>query len=116
MEAEYIAAVAASNQTIWLRRLLADFGNDQSEATLLWCDNKSAIAIANNPVQHGRTKHILVKYHAIREAERNQEVKLVHCKSEMQVADILTRALSKNKFECLRSKLVVSKKTLKEEC
>ncbi|XP_043805250.1 secreted RxLR effector protein 161-like [Manihot esculenta] len=70
-EAEYIAAAAASNQAIWLRRLLADFKNDQSEATLLWCDNKLTIAIANNPVQHSRTKHILVKYHAIREAKRN---------------------------------------------
>ncbi|KAF2324247.1 hypothetical protein GH714_011113 [Hevea brasiliensis] len=82
VEAEYITAAAASNQAIWLRRLLADFGKDQSEATFLWCDNKSAIAIANNPVQHGRTKHILVKFHAIREAERNHEMKLVHCKSE----------------------------------
>ncbi|KAF2315826.1 hypothetical protein GH714_040368 [Hevea brasiliensis] len=101
---------AASNQAIWLRRLLADFGKDQSEATFLWCDNKSAIAIANNPVQHGRTKHSLVKFHAIREAERNHEVKLVHCKSEQQVADILTKGLSRGRFEYLRNKLVVSKK------
>ncbi|KAH7576545.1 hypothetical protein JRO89_XS01G0104700 [Xanthoceras sorbifolium] len=49
--------------------------------------------MAKNPVQHGKTKHINVKFHAIREAERNKEVKLVHCRTEEQVTDILTKAL-----------------------
>jgi len=57
-----------------------------------------------------------VKYHAIREAEKSKEVNLEHCSSENQIADIMTKALSKSKFEVLRSKFGVSKKTLKEEC
>ncbi|KAL6349673.1 hypothetical protein AAG906_041080 [Vitis piasezkii] len=88
----------------------------QDEATVIWVNNKSAIAIAKNPVQHRRTKHINVNFHAIREAEKNSEVNLVHCCSENQIADILTKALSKAKFEELRSRLGVSKKILKEEC
>ncbi|KAL4274023.1 hypothetical protein GQ457_13G015630 [Hibiscus cannabinus] len=56
-EAEYIAA-AAANQTILLRNLLSDLGFKQESATVLLCDNKSAIIIAENPVQHGITKHI----------------------------------------------------------
>ncbi|RVW32090.1 Retrovirus-related Pol polyprotein from transposon RE2 [Vitis vinifera] len=115
-EVEYISAAAAANQAIWLRKLLTDLGQSQADATVIWVDNKSAIAIAKNPVQHGRTKHINVKFHAIREAEKNGEVNLVHCCSENQIADILTKALSKAKFEELRSRLGVSKKILKEEC
>ena len=88
----------------------------QEEATVIFCDNKSAICIAENPIQHGRTKHISVKYHAIREAERNGEVKLVHCSSDDQLADILTKVLPKNRFETLRERLNVFSKSAKEEC
>ena len=78
--------------------------------------SKSAIAIAENPVQHGKTKHIQVKFHAIREAIKNHEIKLIHCSSEYQVADILTKALPRARFERLRGLLGVSIKNLKEEC
>lgn len=71
--------------------------------------------MAKNPVQHGRTKHINVKLYAIREAERMKEVKLMHCSSENQLADILTKPLPKSRFEMMRSKLGVSKENLKEE-
>ncbi|KAL4342059.1 hypothetical protein GQ457_08G024400 [Hibiscus cannabinus] len=69
-EVEYIIAASVANQAIWLRNLLSDLGFKQESAIVLLCDNKSAIAIAENPVQHGRTKHINVKFHAIREAEK----------------------------------------------
>ena len=52
-ESEYIAAAAAANQAIWLRKVLADLSQVQSCATIIQVDNKSAIAIAKNPVQHG---------------------------------------------------------------
>nr|KYP38315.1 Copia protein [Cajanus cajan] len=84
--------------------------------TVLWCDNKSAISIAKNPIQHGRTKHINVKFHAIREAEKNGDVQLTYCRSGEQLADILTKALPSAKFNKLRSKLGVLKKSFKEEC
>ncbi|KAL5746581.1 hypothetical protein ACOSP7_027727 [Xanthoceras sorbifolium] len=83
---------------------------------MLWCDNNSAIYIAKNPVQHGRTKHINVRFHAIREAEKNGDVQLMHCRSEEQLADILTKALPFVKFNVLRSKVGVFKKSFKEKC
>ena len=58
-----IAATSAACQIVWLRRLLADVGMNQSEPTPILCDNQSTIAIANNPTHHGRTKHIDTKFH-----------------------------------------------------
>ena len=115
-EAEYISLAAAANQAIWLRKLLADLGQEQSSPTELYCDNKSAISITQIPVQHGRTKHINVKFHSIREAENNSLVKLHYYSTDEQLADIMTKGLPKSRLEFLRLKLGMSKANLKEEC
>ena len=81
-EAEYVAAASATNQAIWLRNVLFELNLLPKEPTMIYVDNKSAIAMAENPVQHGRTKHINIKFDALRDAEKNSEVKLVHCSSE----------------------------------
>ncbi|KAL0300076.1 UNVERIFIED_CONTAM: Retrovirus-related Pol polyprotein from transposon RE2 [Sesamum calycinum] len=81
-EAEYIAAAATSNHAIWLRRILEDIGEKQEEPTTIYCDNKSAIAITKNPVQHSRTKHIDIKYHSLREATTRGEIELKYCSTE----------------------------------
>ncbi|KAL0377326.1 UNVERIFIED_CONTAM: Retrovirus-related Pol polyprotein from transposon RE1 [Sesamum radiatum] len=114
-EAEYIAAAAASNQATWLRRILEDMGEKQEEPTTIYCDNKSAIAITKNPVQHNRTKHIDIKYHALREATTRGEIELKYCSTEEQLADMFTKALLRDKFEELRTKIGVSQKHIKEE-
>ena len=115
-EAEYISAAAASNQAIWLRKLLDDLGCKQTNATIIYCDNTSAIAITKNPVQHRRTKHIPVKYHSIREAERNKEISLMHCSTNDQLADILTKPLPKERLQMLRNHLHIMPINAKEEC
>ena len=84
----------------------------QAEATEIYCDNQSAMA--KNPMFYGRTKHIKIKYHFIREVEK--KIRLVHCNSEDQIVDILTKALPKAKFETLRTRLGVFSKSAKEEC
>ena len=115
-EAEYVAAAITTCQAIWLRRILEDLGEKQTESTPIFCDNKSAIAISKNPIFHGRTKHIDIKYHFIHEAQSNGEIELQYCKTEDQVADIFTKALPPTKFEALRSMLGVSRNWIKEEC
>ncbi|KAG8499389.1 hypothetical protein CXB51_005989 [Gossypium anomalum] len=115
-EAEYIAAAGAVNQAIWLRKILADLNLFQEEATEILCDNKSAVAIAKNPVFHGRTKHFDIKLHVIREMEQACEIKLVHCNSEDQIADILTKGLGASRFNKLRKLMGVCSIELKEEC
>ncbi|RVW53763.1 Retrovirus-related Pol polyprotein from transposon TNT 1-94 [Vitis vinifera] len=89
---------------------------EQSSPIELYCDNKSAIAIAQNPVQHGKTKHMNVKFHSIREAENNSLVKLHYCSTDVQLVDIMTKALPKSRLVFLRLKLGMSKANLKEEC
>jgi len=65
-------------------------------------DNQGAIAIANNPVAHSRTKHIDIRYHFVREAVLNKTVELRYCPTEFMIADILTKSLSRERFETLR--------------
>ncbi|KAG8502831.1 hypothetical protein CXB51_000478 [Gossypium anomalum] len=101
-EAEYIAVAAAVNQAIWLRKLLSDLNEEQSEATEIMVDNQSAVAIAKNPVFHGKTKHFKIKFHFVREAEQTGEISLVHCNLQDQLADILTKPLGTFRFEALR--------------
>jgi len=65
-EAEYIASSSCCAQILWMKNQLLDYGL-QVERIPIFCDNTSAIAITENPVQHSRTKHIDIKYHFIRE-------------------------------------------------
>jgi hypothetical protein len=98
IEPEYIFMAAAANQAIWLNKLLADLGQEQSSPTKLYCNNKSVIVIAQNPVQHGRIKHINVKFHSIREAEKNLLIKLYYCPTDVQLANIMTKALPRSRL------------------
>ena len=72
--------------------------------------------MVKNPVFHEKTKHIKIKFHAIREAEREEEVQLMHCDAKDQLADIFTKGLQKSRFEVLREKLgVCNSSYIKEE-
>ena len=73
-EAEYVALSTAVQETVWLRKLLKDFGAEENQPTVIMEDNQGAICIAKNPVAHSRTKHIDILYHCIREAIRNDFV------------------------------------------
>ncbi|CAL9029739.1 unnamed protein product, partial [Prunus brigantina] len=77
------------------------------EGTPILCDNTSAIAMARNPVHQQKTRHISRKFHFIREAIQAKEIELIYCKTEDQIADILTKALPKDRFVSLRSLLGV---------
>ncbi|KAL4324140.1 hypothetical protein GQ457_11G003170 [Hibiscus cannabinus] len=100
-------------KSAFLNRELEEDKQQQESAIVLLCDNKSAIVIAENPVQHGRTKHINVKFHAIHEAEKNSLIKMEFCSSEMQVADLMTKALSRNRMLFLKHELGITNINLK---
>jgi hypothetical protein len=68
-EAEYIAAGHHCAQLLWIRQTLRDYGYKLSKVSLL-CDNESAIHMADNPVEHSRTKHIDIRYHFLRDHQQ----------------------------------------------
>ena len=104
-EAEYVAATGAACQAIWMRRMLKELNYEQEEATKIYCDNNSAIALSKNLVFHKISKHIDTRYHFIKELIRNGEIYLEYCKSNDQYADIFTRPLGKKSFEHQRDNL-----------
>ena len=82
VEVEYIAENVVVCQAIWLRRILTDLNERQEDGTTIYCDNISSIALSKNPVFHGRSKHIEIRYHFIRELMENGDMKIEFCKFE----------------------------------
>lgn len=104
-EAEFMAATAAACQGVWLRNLLGKLTDKDIGPVVLYVDNKSAIDLAKNPVFHGRSKHIDIRYHFIRECVERGEIEIKHIGTGDQRADILTKAMATVKFERLRALL-----------
>ncbi|GJX64031.1 retrovirus-related pol polyprotein from transposon TNT 1-94 [Tanacetum coccineum] len=103
-EAEYIAMSGCYAQILWMRSQLKDYGFDFNKIPL-YCDNKSAIALCCNNVQHSRSKHIDIRHHFIREQVENRVVELYFVETNYQLADILTKALPRERFEFLLPRL-----------
>ena len=101
-EAEYIALASASQEAMWLRQLTTDLKSKPTGAIVIFEDNQSAICIAKNPQFHGRSKHIAIKYHFIREQVHNNTVTLKYCSTNNMIADMLTKGLSGEQFAKLR--------------
>lgn len=102
-ESEYVAAATAACQGIWLARLLAELRNGEAESVVLKVDNKSAIALAKNPVFHDRSKHIELKYHFIRDCVETKKIELEFIATEHQLADMFTKPLGRVRLLHLRS-------------
>ncbi|KAK1616000.1 hypothetical protein QYE76_021517, partial [Lolium multiflorum] len=103
-EAEYISAASCCTQLLWMKQTLKDYGVSLGTVPLL-CDNESAIKIANNPVQHCRTKHIDIRHHFLRDHVANKDIDLTHVGTTYQLADIFTKPLDEARFVNLRGEL-----------
>jgi hypothetical protein len=104
-EAEYRGMAIGVCELLWLKNLMKDLGFSQRTAMNLYCDNKSAIEIAHNPVQHDRTKHVEVDRHFIKEKLEAGIIQFPFVKSEFQLADVLTKAVSNKVFTSCLHKL-----------
>ena len=106
-EAEYIDACVACSEVVWLRKMLSGLFDLQLEATWIYCDNQSCIKLYQNPVFHDKSKHIEIKYQYIRDMVEKGVVELLYIATEEQIADVLTKPLSRLKLEYFRDKLGV---------
>jgi len=103
-EDEYIAAGSCCAQILWLKQQLADFGLQINKVPLM-CDNTSAINLTKNQIQHSRTKHIEIRHHFIRDHVSNGDCEVKFIETKLQLADIFTKPLPKERFFFLRNEL-----------
>ena len=108
-EAEFIAATMAACQGIWLRRLLTEISKEKVSPVALYVDNQSTLELMRNPVFHGRSKHIDIRYHFIRSCVEDGEITVSHVCSKDQKADVLTKAMTKGKHEEMKVLIGVKK-------
>ncbi|GJY33567.1 retrovirus-related pol polyprotein from transposon TNT 1-94 [Tanacetum coccineum] len=114
--AGYQDARRSTSRILWLRSQLTDYGLGFNKISM-YCDNKSAIALCCNNVQHSRSKHIDIRYHFIKEQVENGVVELYFVRTEYQLADIFTKALCRERIEFFIDKLGMrsfTPETLKE--
>ncbi|KAK1417324.1 hypothetical protein QVD17_26451 [Tagetes erecta] len=107
-EAEYRGVANAVAEATWIRNLLLELQVPVRQATIVYCDNISAIYLSGNPVQHQRTKHVEMDIHFVREKVQIGHIRVLHVPSSSQYADIFTKGLPRYLFESFRSSLNVS--------
>ncbi|GKB16533.1 retrovirus-related pol polyprotein from transposon TNT 1-94 [Tanacetum coccineum] len=103
-KAEYIAMSGCCAQILWMRSQLTDYGLGFNKIPM-YCDNKSAIALCCNNVQHSRSKHIEIRFHFIKKHVENGVIELYFINMEYQLADIFTKPLCRERIEFLINKL-----------
>ncbi|GJW62983.1 ribonuclease H-like domain-containing protein [Tanacetum coccineum] len=106
-KAEYRGVANVVAEITWIRNLLRELHSPLSTATLVYCDNASAIYMSANPVQHQRTKHIEIDIYFVRDMVTAGHVCVLHVPSRFQYADIFTKRLLTALFEDFRSSLSV---------
>ena len=79
IKVEFIVAVSSVCQAVWLKRVLVKLGQNQGKSTIIRCDSSSAINLSKNPVMHGHSKHIDVRFYFLRGLTKAGTVELVHC-------------------------------------
>ncbi|GJV52763.1 hypothetical protein Tco_1448504 [Tanacetum coccineum] len=100
-EAEYVSTGKACQQALWMKQALVDYGIRLDDIPITY-DNKGAIHLSKNPVQHSRTKHIEIRHHFLRDNVQKGNISIEKVSSEDNIADILTKPLKREPFNYLR--------------
>jgi hypothetical protein len=107
-EAEYVGVCDSFKIISWCRMFLEEIGFKQHTPSVVYQDNKSTIEMLNNGNDKGRTKHIDIRYHYIRE-KVNKEITIKYLSTTNMIADILTKPQTKDIYIPLRDKLLGNK-------
>ncbi|GJY74138.1 copia protein [Tanacetum coccineum] len=100
-EAEYVSAGKACQQALWMKQALIDYDVRLNDVPIM-CDNKCAIDLSKNPVQHSQTKHIKILHHFLRDNVQKGHISIEKVSSVDNIADILTKPLKRKSFNYLR--------------
>jgi len=106
-EAEYIAAVEAGKEIMWMRNLLSEFGYAVQGPSILKMDNQGAICVSKNPEHHGRMKHLDLRTYWLRNAVNNQVIAPEYIPTGEMVADNLTKSVPVPKVKYCREQMGV---------
>ena len=104
-EAEYQTLANAASKTMWLSTLFKELAFPVKESPQLLCDNLGATHLSFNPVNHSRMKHIQIDLHFVRDLVKKGSIQISHVYTQDQLADLLTKSLSKQHIELLRNKI-----------
>lgn len=107
-ESEYRAIAVAASEVQWIRSLLSELHFPCSMPSVIYSDNIGATYLCANPVFHSRMKHLAIDYHFVRELVQSAQVRVAHVASADQLADALTKALSRPHLRRLMSKIGVT--------
>ncbi|GJV81978.1 hypothetical protein Tco_1517848 [Tanacetum coccineum] len=97
----YVSAGKACQQALWMKQALIDYDVRLDDVPIM-CDNKGAIDLSKNPVQHSRTKHIKIRHHFLRDNVQKGHISIKKVSSADNIADILTKPLKRESFNYLR--------------
>nr|GAT51524.1 predicted protein [Mycena chlorophos] len=97
-EAEYVAAVSAGQEILWLRNMFSKLGYQQKDSSRLLIDNQSTISVAKNTDHHGRVKHLDLRFYWLRDIIAEKTISVAHCGTLEMVADIMTKGLGREKM------------------
>ncbi|GJX11660.1 retrovirus-related pol polyprotein from transposon TNT 1-94 [Tanacetum coccineum] len=103
-EAEYVSAGKACQQALWMKQALINYDVRLDDVPIM-CDNKGAIDLSKNPVQHSRTKHIEIRHHFLRDIVQKGHISIEKVLYVDNIADILTKPLKRESFNYLRLSL-----------
>ncbi|WMV45233.1 hypothetical protein MTR67_038618 [Solanum verrucosum] len=98
VETEYRAMVKGIQELLWLKRLMGEFSFSLDQPMKLFCDNQFAIKIAENPIQHDCTKHVEIDCNFIYEKFEDKTIEVPYVKTLEQLADVLTKVVSRKAF------------------
>jgi hypothetical protein len=116
-EAEYISLAEACQEAVYLRRLLSEIGEEQKTPTTIYHDNQASMAMSKDPCFHKRSKHIDIKYHFVKDLTEQREIQAKYVPTQEMKADILTKPLTKEKFNrCIEGMMHENKEVATKDC
>ncbi|GJR57068.1 putative ribonuclease H-like domain-containing protein [Tanacetum coccineum] len=105
-EAEYVATANCYGQVLWIQNQLLDYGYNFMN-TKIFIDNESTICVVKNPIFHSKTKHIEIRHHFIRDSYEKKLIQVIKIHTDLNVADLLTKAFDVGRFQFLIANIVL---------